>query len=127
MRICYVLMRGRKPYLGCGLCGLEQELRGDQRSNAVVKDKVIVGTSGGDDGVRGFVAAYDAQTGKLAWRLWTIPAPGEFGSESWPGKLYLHGGGTTWMPGTYDADLNTIYWGTSNPSPDFEGSVRHGG
>ncbi len=92
----------------------------------VVKDKVIVGTSGGDDGVRGFVAAYDAQTGKLAWRLWTIPAPGEFGSESWPGKLYLHGGGTTWMPGTYDADLNTIYWGTSNPSPDFEGSVRPG-
>ena len=92
----------------------------------VVKDKVIVGTSGGDDGVRGFIAAYDAQTGKLAWRLWTIPAPGEFGAESWPGKLYLHGGGTTWMPGTYDAELNTIYWGTSNPAPDFEGSVRPG-
>jgi alcohol dehydrogenase (cytochrome c) len=92
----------------------------------VVKDKVIVGTSGGDDGVRGFVAAYDAQTGKLAWRLWTIPGPGEFGAESWPDKLYLHGGGTTWMPGTYDAELNTIYWGTSNPAPDFEGSVRPG-
>ncbi len=92
----------------------------------VVKDKVIVGTSGGDDGVRGFIAAYDAQSGKLVWRLWTIPAPGEFGAESWPGKLYLHGGGTTWMPGTYDAELNTIYWGTSNPAPDFEGSVRPG-
>jgi alcohol dehydrogenase (cytochrome c) len=92
----------------------------------VVKDKVLVGTSGGDDGVRGFVAAYDALTGKLAWRFWTIPGPGEFGSESWPGKLYLHGGGTTWMPGTYDPQLNTIYWGTSNPSPDFEGSVRPG-
>jgi len=92
----------------------------------VVKDKILVGTSGGDDGVRGFVAAYDALTGKLAWRFWTIPGPGEFGSESWPGKLYLHGGGTTWMPGTYDPQLNTIYWGTSNPSPDFEGGVRPG-
>ncbi len=92
----------------------------------VVKDKVIVGTSGGDDGVRGFIAAYDAQTGKLAWRLWTIPAPGEFGAESWPGNLYLHGGGTTWMPGTFDPELNTMYWGTSNPAPDFEGSVRPG-
>ncbi len=92
----------------------------------VVKDKVLVGTSGGDDGVRGFVAAYDALTGKLAWRFWTIPGPGEFGSESWPGKLYLHGGGTTWMPGTYDPQLNTIYWGTSNPAPDFQGDVRPG-
>ncbi len=92
----------------------------------VVKDKVLVGTSGGDDGVRGFVAAYDALTGKLVWRFWTIPGPGEFGSESWPGKLYLHGGGTTWMPGTYDPQLNTIYWGTSNPAPDFEGGVRPG-
>jgi alcohol dehydrogenase (cytochrome c) len=92
----------------------------------VVKDKIIVGTSGGDDGVRGFVAAYDAETGKLAWRFWTIPAPGEFGSESWPGDLYQHGGGTTWMPGTYDPELNTLFWGTSNPSPDFEGSVRPG-
>jgi len=92
----------------------------------VVKDKVLVGTSGGDDGVRGFVAAYDAMTGKQAWRFWTIPAPGEFGSESWPGQAYLHGGGTTWMPGTYDPALNTIYWGTSNPSPDFDGKPRPG-
>jgi alcohol dehydrogenase (cytochrome c) len=92
----------------------------------VVKDKVIVGTSGGDDGVRGFVAAYDAETGKLAWRFWTIPAPGEFGSNSWPGDLYLHGGGTAWMPGTYDPQLNTLFWGTSNPAPDFEGSTRPG-
>ena len=92
----------------------------------VVKDKVIVGTSGGDDGVRGFVAAYDAETGKQAWRFWTIPGPGEFGSESWPGELYKHGGGTTWMPGTYDPELNTIYWTTSNPSPDFESAIRPG-
>jgi alcohol dehydrogenase (cytochrome c) len=92
----------------------------------VIKDKVLVGTSGGDDGVRGFLAAYDAMTGKLAWRFWTIPGPGEFGSASWPGKLHLHGGGTTWMPGTYDPQLNTVYWGTSNPAPDFEGGVRPG-
>jgi alcohol dehydrogenase (cytochrome c) len=92
----------------------------------IVKDRVLVGTSGGDDGVRGFVAAYDAMTGKLAWRFWTIPAPGEPGSESWPGRSYLHGGGTTWLPGTYDAELNTIYWGTSNPAPDFDGDVRPG-
>ncbi len=92
----------------------------------VVNGKVIVGTSGGDDGVRGFVAAYDANTGNLAWRFWTIPAPGEFGSESWPKDLYLHAGGTTWMPGTYDPELNTLFWGTSNPSPDFDGGVRPG-
>ena len=92
----------------------------------VVKDKVIVGTSGGDDGVRGFVAAFDAETGKEAWRLWTIPGPGEFGSDSWPGDLYLRGGGTTWMPGTYDPGLNTIYWGTSNAAPDFDGGPRPG-
>jgi alcohol dehydrogenase (cytochrome c) len=92
----------------------------------VVKDKILVGTSGGDDGVRGFLAAYDAMTGKLVWRFWTIPGPGEFGSSSWPGELYLHGGGTTWMPGTYDPQLNTLYWGTSNPAPDFEGGVRPG-
>lgn len=92
----------------------------------IVKDKVLVGTSGGDDGVRGFLAAYNAETGKLVWRLWTIPAPGEFGSSSWPGDAYLHGGGTTWMPGTYDPELNTIYWGTSNASPDYDGLVRPG-
>jgi alcohol dehydrogenase (cytochrome c) len=92
----------------------------------VVKDKVLVGTSGGDDGVRGFVAAYDAMSGKLAWRFWTIPGPGEFGADSWPGKAYLHGGGTTWMPGTFDPALNLVFWGTSNPSPDFNDDVRPG-
>jgi alcohol dehydrogenase (cytochrome c) len=92
----------------------------------VVKDMVIVGTSGGDSGVRGFLAAYDALTGKLKWRFWTIPAPNEFGFSSWPGDSYLHGGGTTWMPGTYDPELNTLYWTTSNPAPDFVGDSRPG-
>jgi len=92
----------------------------------VVKEKVLVGTSGGDDGVRGFVAAYDAETGKEAWRFWTIPAPGEFGSSSWPGDSWKLGGGTTWMPGTFDPELNMIFWGTSNPAPDFDGGPRPG-
>jgi alcohol dehydrogenase (cytochrome c) len=92
----------------------------------VVRDKVLVGTSAGDDGVRGFLAAFDAESGKELWRFWTIPAPGEFGSSSWPGDMYLRGGATTWMPGTYDAELNTVYWGTSNPSPVFDGEPRPG-
>src|ERR1035437_6927511 len=92
----------------------------------VVKDEVIVGTSGGDSGVRGFLAAYDAVTGNLKWRFWTIPGPGEFGSSSWPGDSYLHAGGTTWMPGTYDPKLDTLYWTTSNAAPDFVGDSRPG-
>jgi alcohol dehydrogenase (cytochrome c) len=92
----------------------------------VVHDSVIVGTSGGDSGVRGFLAAFDPLTGKCKWRFWTIPGPGEFGSSSWPGDAYLHGGATTWMPGTYDPELNTLYWATSNPAPDFFGESRPG-
>lgn len=92
----------------------------------VIKDEVVVGTSGGDSGVRGFLAAYDAKTGAFKWRLWTIPGPGEFGSESWPGKSYLYGGATTWMPGTYDPELDTLYWTTSNAAPDFAGESRPG-
>jgi alcohol dehydrogenase (cytochrome c) len=92
----------------------------------VVNGAVIVGTSGGDSGVRGFLAAYDAVTGKLRWHLWTIPGPGEFGSSSWPGDSYLHGGATTWMPGTYDPELDTLYWTTSNAAPDFVGDSRPG-
>ncbi len=92
----------------------------------IVKDKVIVGISGGDDGVRGFLAAFDADTGEEKWRFWTIPGPGEKGNESWPGDSYLHGGGTTWLPGTYDPELNTVYWGTGNPAPDYDGSIRPG-
>jgi alcohol dehydrogenase (cytochrome c) len=91
-----------------------------------VKGEIIVGTSGGDSGVRGFVAAYDALTGKQKWRLWTIPGPREFGSSSWPGKSYLYGGATTWMPGTYDPALNNLYWTTSNAAPDFVGDTRPG-
>src|ERR1700741_1131593 len=99
---------------------------GATSSSLVIKDEIVVGTSGGDSGVRGFLAAYDAATGKLRWHLWTIPGPGEFGSNSWPGDSYLHGGGTTWMPGTYDPELDTLYWTTSNAAPDFIGDSRPG-
>jgi alcohol dehydrogenase (cytochrome c) len=99
---------------------------GATSSPFVLKDQVLVGTSGGDDGVRGFLAAFDPKTGKELWRFWTIPGPGEFGNESWPGDMYLHGGGTAWMPGTYDPALNTLYWGTGNPAPDFYGEGRPG-
>jgi alcohol dehydrogenase (cytochrome c) len=92
----------------------------------VVKDTVVVGSSGGDSGVRGFLAAFDAMTGKQKWQLWTIPGPGEFGSSSWPGNAYLHGGATTWLPGTYDPELDTLYWTTSNAAPDFVGDTRPG-
>lgn len=92
----------------------------------IVKDKVLVSASGGDDGVRGFLAAFDPLNGKELWRFWSIPAPGEKGHESWPGDMYLHGGGAMWMPGTYDPELNTLYWGTGNPAPDFNGSYRPG-
>ena len=99
---------------------------GSTSAPLIIKDEVVVGTSGGDSGVRGFIAAFDKATGKLRWRLWTIPGPGEFGSDSWPGDSYLHGGATTWMPGTYDIELDTLYWTTSNAAPDFVGDSRPG-
>lgn len=92
----------------------------------IVHGKVIVGTSGGDDGVRGFVSAFDAKTGKPVWKFWTIPKPGDPDSASWNEATYLHGGGTTWMPGTFDPETNTLFWGVGNPDPDFDGSNRPG-
>jgi len=92
----------------------------------VVKDKVIVGTSGGDEGIRGLLDAYDPNTGKRLWRFWTIPAPGEAGSESWKGAAIEHGCGATWLTGTFDPELNTLYWTTGNPCPDFYGGDRLG-
>jgi alcohol dehydrogenase (cytochrome c) len=92
----------------------------------VVRDKVIVGISGGEAGVRGFVDAYYAATGERAWRFYTIPAQGEPGSESWTGDSWQHGGGTTWITGSFDPELNLVYWGTGNPGPDYNGDVRQG-
>ena len=92
----------------------------------VVKDKVIVGTAGGEYGIRGFIAAYDAATGKQVWRFNTVPGPGEAGHESWDGDSWQHGGAPAWVTGSYDPDLNQIYWGTGNPGPDWNGEVRKG-
>ena len=103
----------------------------------VVKDKVIVGVGGGEYGIRGFIAAYDVKTGKEAWRFYTIPAPGEPGSETWqrcpPNSksfcdpdAWKHGGGSIWMTGSYDAKLNLTYWGVGNVGPDYNGDQRPG-
>ena len=87
---------------------------------------VVSGISGGDEGVRGFLAAFDQTTGKEAWRFWTVPKAGEPGSETWKGKSIAHPGGTTWLTGTYDPELDTIIWPTGNAGPDFNGDQRLG-
>ena len=92
----------------------------------VVKDKVIVGVGGGEFGIRGFIAAYDADTGEEAWRFWTIPGPGEPGHETWEGDDWEHGGASVWVTGSYDADLNLTYWGVGNPGPDWNPGQRPG-
>ncbi|MBZ5694087.1 MAG: PQQ-dependent dehydrogenase, methanol/ethanol family [Acidobacteriia bacterium] len=92
----------------------------------VLDGKVIVGISGGDVGIRGFVDAYDAKTGKRLWRVWTIPAPGEPGSETWGKDMSGTSGGGTWGTGSYDPELNLLYWTTGNPAPQYNGSNREG-
>ncbi|MBL8173908.1 MAG: PQQ-dependent dehydrogenase, methanol/ethanol family [Bryobacterales bacterium] len=94
----------------------------------VVKDKVITGIAGAEFGTRGFIDAYDIKTGKRAWRFYTVPAPGEFGGDTWPkdSKAYERGGGSTWVTGTYDPETNLTFWGTGNPGPDMNGDVRPG-
>ncbi len=89
-------------------------------------DKIIVGMAGGEYGVRGFLDAYDAKTGKRAWRFWTVPGPGEAGHETWAGDSWKQGSATTWVTGVYDPTLHLIYWGTGNPGPDYDGDVRRG-
>jgi alcohol dehydrogenase (cytochrome c) len=91
-----------------------------------VGNLVVTGTSGGDEGVRGFVAAFDQATGKEVWRWWTTPKRGEPGSETWQGKGIEHPAGTTWMTGTYDPVLDTLYWTVGNPGPDLIGDDRIG-
>jgi alcohol dehydrogenase (cytochrome c) len=92
-----------------------------------LRDKIIVGNAGGDYPTRGFLDAYDPVTGTRLWRFYTIPAPGEPGSETWSSPEVLpRGGGATWMTGSYDPELNLIYWGTGNPNPDYYGDDRIG-
>ncbi len=98
----------------------------------IVKGKVIIGISGAEYGIRGFIDAYNAETGKREWRFYTVPAAednkqhAQSALKTWEGKSWLTGGGSAWVTGTYDPELNTLYWGIGNPSPDFNGEVRKG-
>ena len=92
----------------------------------IVKDKVIVGHAGGEYALRGFLDAYDV-TGKRLWRFHTIPGPGEFGNDTWKGDSWKTGGGGTWLTGTYDPELNTLYWPIGNPAAMTDRSVRGDG
>lgn len=91
----------------------------------IVRGKVLAGVSGGEFGVRGFVAAFDAETGSPAWKTYTIPGPGDKGADTWPGDTWKRGGGATWMTGTYDPDTNLVFWGVGNASQWF-GDQRPG-
>jgi alcohol dehydrogenase (cytochrome c) len=94
----------------------------------VVKNMVIVGSSGGEFGVRGHLDAFDLETGEHQWRCYMIPKPGEPGSETWPsdGEAWARGGANCWLTGTFDPETNLLYVGTGNPAPDFDGGVREG-
>ncbi|MDH4067043.1 MAG: PQQ-binding-like beta-propeller repeat protein, partial [Acidobacteriota bacterium] len=91
-----------------------------------VDGKVIIGISGGEAGVRGFLDAYDAKTGARLWRFYTVPGPGEPGHDSWGGESWKTGGAPTWLTGSYDPELNLLYWGVGNPAPDWNGDSRPG-
>jgi len=92
----------------------------------VVKNLVLIGVSGGEYGIRGFVDAYDAATGARKWRFYTVPAPGEPGHETWEGDSWKIGGAPAWITGTYDPATNTTFWTTGNPSPSNRGEGRAG-
>jgi alcohol dehydrogenase (cytochrome c) len=94
----------------------------------VVKDMVIVGSSGGEFGVRGHADAFKLETGERVWRCYMVPKPGEPGSETWPadGEAWARGGANCWVTSTFDPELNLLYFGTGNPCPDFDGGVREG-
>ena len=92
----------------------------------VIGNKVITGIAGGEYGIRGFVDAYDVKTGSLDWRFYTIPGPDNPDNQTWEGDSWRTGGSASWMTGSYDPELNLIYWGTGNPGPDYNGEVRRG-
>jgi len=104
----------------------EPEHYGGTSAPLVVGDLVIAGVSGADEGIRGFVAAYKAATGELAWRFWTVPRADESGSETWKGNGSGISGGSTWLTGSYDVETGVLYWATGNPYPDTDGDNRGG-
>jgi alcohol dehydrogenase (cytochrome c) len=92
----------------------------------VVNRLVVIGVAGGEFGIRGYLAAYDSETGNQRWKFFTIPGPGEPGHETWEKDAWRTGGGPTWITGSYDPSLDLVYWGVGNPAPDFQGNVRPG-
>jgi alcohol dehydrogenase (cytochrome c) len=92
----------------------------------IVKNLVVTGMAGAEYGTRGFIDAYDPETGKRVWRFYTVPAEGEPGGDTWRADTWKRGGGATWITGSFDPKLNLIYWGTGNPGPDLNGDVRPG-
>ena len=92
----------------------------------IAKDKVIVGVAGGEFGIRGFIDAYEASTGKRAWRFYTIPGPGEPGHDTWKGDSWKTGGASVWVTGAYDPEQNTLFYGIGNPGPDYHSESRLG-
>jgi alcohol dehydrogenase (cytochrome c) len=92
----------------------------------IVNGSVVVGVAGGEYGIRGFLASYDAETGRKQWQFNTIPGPGEFGHDTWKNDAWRIGGGATWITGSYDPSLDLLYWGVGNPAPGFQGDVRPG-
>ena len=92
----------------------------------IVKDKVVTGIAGGEFGIRGFLDAYDADTGRREWRTHTIPGPDHPDNRTWAGDSWRTGGSPTWITGSYDPELNLVYWGTGNPGPDYNGDIRGG-
>ena len=92
----------------------------------IVKDRVITGIAGGEFGIRGFLDAYNADTGEREWRTYTIPGPDHPDNRTWAGDSWRTGGSPTWITGSYDPELNLVYWGTGNPGPDWNGDVRAG-
>lgn len=104
----------------------EKHYYGGTLAPLVVNDMVVAGVAGADEGIRGFVAAFKADTGALVWRRWTVPRAGETGIGTWTGKEPVTGGGSTWITGSYDASSDTLYWATGNPWPDSNDVDRPG-
>ena len=92
----------------------------------VVKDRVVTGIAGGEFGIRGFLDSYNASSGDREWRAYTIPGPDDPGNQTWSGESWRTGGSPTWITGSYDPDLDLVYWGTGNPGPDYNGDMRLG-
>ena len=92
----------------------------------VVKDMILIGVGGGEFGIRGYIDAYDVNTGELRWRFFTTAGPDDPNNATWEGDSWQTGGGPTWVTGTYDSELNLVFWGTGNPWPDLNNAVRRG-